>query len=308
MSELPLDEPATSEVAPITVETVSASVASTTNNPHNNDGATDAPVATSHFHMPQHESMINDVMTMPTDEVSNEPMPSQTSLPTIEYDESPTKTDSEALLETNQELPAEDSETFSPNDPEIQQDAAERYVACIVHAMLFFFVALAATAAILAMILVSQYGFFAFVVILFLIGIIVGIIMFVDKAMREQAEWKPVRRKIRRWKALATAVVLKEIRDFQLDWNEHLLLTDGSEYNLYDEDEVPNLDVDNAAAAAKDPKPKKKRGGRSALFKVVKPFLKVGGRRRKRRKEKEAATSAATQADDTAENYVPPVV
>ena len=68
--------------------------------------------------------------------------------------------------------------------------------------------------------------------------------------MKEDARLKPVRRQIRRWKAVATAVVLKEIRDFQLDWNEHLLLTDGSEYNLYDDDEVPTMDVDTAAAAA----------------------------------------------------------
>lgn len=284
---------------------------------------------------PQHNpAVIDDVMTMPTDEVSNDPKqdegpmempdewssrePAQVTNNDDPENDSANKKQQEQLNtddsdnaffgDKQQEQNAEESESFSPDDPEIQQDAAERYVACIVHVMLFFFIALAVISAILALILVSQYGFFAVVVISLLMIIVVGIVMFVDKAMKDQAEWKPVRRKIQRWKALATAVVLKEIRDFQLDWNEHLLLTDGSDYNLYEEDdEVPAMDVDTAAAAAaKDAKPKKKRGGRSAIFKVVKPFLKVGGRRRRKRKEKEAA--AASAQGDPADGYIPPVV
>ena len=140
-----------------------------------------------------------------------------------------------------------DDVSFSPDDPQIQHDAAEQYVSCCVHAMLFFFVALAVISAVLAIIMVSQYGFFAFVIIALFLCVVLGLVMFVDKVMKEDARLKPVRRQIQRWKAVATAVVLKEIRDFQLDWNEHLLLTDGSEYNLYDDDEVPTMNVDNAA-------------------------------------------------------------
>ena len=207
---------------------------------------------------------------------------------------------------------ATQSEEFSLDDADIQQDAAERNVSCIVHAALFFFVALAGIAAFLAIILVSQYGFFAIVVISLLLAIVVGIVMFVDKVMREDAKWKPVRNQIRRWKAVATAVVLKEIRDFQSDWNEHLLLTDGrAEYDLYDDDDddVPNMDLNSATAAASSTKPKKNRG-RSVIFKVIKPFLKVGGRRRRKRKEKEAAAAAdsSTGQVDPADSYIPPVV
>lgn len=243
-----------------------------------------------------------DVLTMPTDELSaNEVKP----LNDDEFWENEPK---------QQHLETQDSDRlFSPDDPEIQHDAAEQYVSCCVHAMLFFFVALAVISAVLAIIMVSQYGFFAFVIISLFLCVVVGLVVFVDKVMKEDARLKPVRRQIRRWKAVATAVVLKEIRDFQLDWNEHLLLTDGSEYNLYDDDdEIPAMNVDNAAAAAKDPKPKKKHGPRSTMFKLVKPFLKVGGRRRARRKEKKAAqvaaASAAADQSDPAESYVPPIV
>jgi len=270
----------------------------------------------SHISRVERQADINDVMTMPTDEVLTD---RQRNAPAASTNAVVTPLPNDAVMATDttdaffneeppkQQLNTEDSESFSPDDPDIKQDAAERYVSCIVHAMLFFFVALAGISAFLAIILVSQYGFFAIVVITLLLLIIIGIVMFVDKVMKEDTRLRPVRRQIQRWKAVATAVVLKEIRDFQLDWNEHLLLTDGSEYDLYDDDVVPAMDVDNAAAAAQSTKPKKKRGGRSAIFKIVKPFLKVGGRRRARkRKEKEAA--AAAGEGDSSEAYVPPVV
>ncbi len=245
------------------------------------------------------EESIKDVITMPTDEVSkNESKPLQDD----EFWESQAKA---SHIETR-----ESDDGFSPDDPQIQLDAAEQYVSCCVHAMLFFFLALAVISAVLAIIMVSQYGFFAFFIISLFLCVVVGLVMFVDKVMKEDARLKPVRRQIRRWKAVATAVVLKEIRDFQLDWNEHLLLTDGSEYNLYDDDEVPTMDVDSAAAAAaaKESKPKKKHGPRSTMFKLVKPFLKVGGRRRARRNEKKQAAASAAKEANPSENYVPPIV
>jgi hypothetical protein len=125
--------------------------------------------------------------------------------------------------------------------------------------------------------------------------------------MQEDAKWKPVRRQIRHWKAVATQVVLNEVRMFQLDWNEHLLLTDGKAgYDFYgdDDDDDDYIPTVIAQAAGNKDKPKQNRA-KSVLFKMVKPFLRVGGRRRTRRQKREAAAQSA--AADT-DSYVPPIV
>ena len=206
-----------------------------------------------------------------------------------------------AATETTTAVNDDEEETFSPEDEAIKKDAADQIVGCIVHFALAFFIVLTGVAAFLAIMLVSQFGFLALFIISLLLVVVFGIAWFLDHVMKEDAKWKPVRREIRRWKAVATAVVLKEVRDFQLDWNEHLLLTDGNaEYDLYDDDELPTMPSSKGATGSAKPKQKR---GRSVMFKMVKPFLKFGGRRRRRKqKESEAATEAAT------DSYLPPVV
>ena len=291
VSEIPADEHFTSARTGVSaaattssrVETMSDSAVSL-DTPYS-----EAPVGASQMTAIQQNPALYDVMTMPTDEVSTDNRMNDAD-------------------EAKEPLQTKESESFSSDDPQIQLDAAEKYMSCVVHIMLFFFLALTVIAVFFMVKLLSQYGFFAFMIISLLLGTIVGIVIFVNRVLKEDSRLRPVRRQIRRWQAVATAVILKEIRDFQIDWNEHLLLTDGSEYNLYDDDEFPTMNVDDAAAA-KSSKPKKKRGGRSAIFKIVKPFLKVGGRRRRKRKEKEAVTAMATATEgDHSEAYIPPVV
>ena len=188
----------------------------------------------------------------------------------------------------------------------IKRDAADKIVGLIVHFALAFFLVLVVVASFLAIKLVSQFGFLAVVIVVFLLIVVCGIAWFVDHVMKEDANWKPVRRQIHHWKAVATAVVLEEVRLFQLDWNEHLLLTDGkADYNMYeDDDDVDAIPSDISKAARNKDKPKQKRR-RSVLFKMVKPFLNVGERRRRRRKEKEAAADSAAAAS---ESYAPPII
>jgi hypothetical protein len=234
----------------------------------------------------------------------------------VRVDESRTATSSgttsEVLAEepTKITVPAEsgDAVATEPQAEESEQeavkkDAADKIVSMIVHFALAFFIVLAAVASFLAITLVTQFGFLTFMIVSLLLMVFCGIAWFVDHVMQEDAKWKPVRKQIRHWKAVATQVVLNEVRMFQLDWNEHLLLTDGkTDDDLYGDDDDDIATV-IAKAARNEDKPKQNRR-KSVLFKMVKPFLRVGGRRRRKRQEEAAAQSAAAATD----SYVPPIV
>ena len=206
-----------------------------------------------------------------------------------------------------------------PLDPEqIEIDAMDQRVAFAVHVALAFFVVLAAVAIALAIIVVNQFGAFVLAIIGFLVLGGTLLAYFVDKTMREDRQWKPVRQKIHRWKALTFAVVKQEIRNFQLDWYEHLLLEDGAAYPDDQPEEqtlpqsstangntVPSVTMHkNESTQQSFPTKKKKKRRtagkpRSMLFGVVKPFLKLRklGRRKK-----------GNQHDAGASDYVPPIV
>jgi len=166
-----------------------------------------------------------------------------------------------------------EKDDFNYDDVEIQKDAANELVAMMVHVMLGFFMCLFFGALVVSIVIVGKYGFLTLVLICSLMLIALSLGFFISSLMDKDRMLKPVRRKIRRWHAVATAVVVKEIRDFQLDMNEHLMLTDGSaqddDYDLMSED-------------GQMPKPlKKRRGPRSKVFGfLVKPFLKKKDGRR----------------------------
>ncbi len=175
----------------------------------------------------------------------------------------------------------EEKDDYHYDDDEIQRDAADEMVAFAIHValalfMLLFFGALAA-----CILIVSNYGFLTLVLIACLLCAALTIGYFVSGLMDEDRVLKPVRRKIRRMHALATAVVVQELRDFHLDLNEHLMLKNGDEYDDYgmmdengefaDEEMHQNKEAANNGARTK----KKRRGPRSKVFAfIVKPFLK----------------------------------
>ena len=91
---------------------------------------------------------------------------------------------------------------------------------------------------------------------------------------------------MKRWQAIATAVVVQEIQQFQIELNEHLLLTDGTSSFDYDDtttdDTLPNKEnLNDVNESNTKPRRRTKRQGKSVLFALVKPFI---GKKRSRPK------------------------
>ena len=170
----------------------------------------------------------------------------------------------------------EDRDDYNYDDEDIQRDAATEHMAVIVHIALGFFFFLFMTSIIVAIIIVGEYGFLTFVIVIALIFTVLILTYFISKTLDQDKIMKPARRKIRRWHAVATAVIVNEIKDFQLDINEHLMLTNGDAYN----DDCSSIGGayqhmdDNASR-------KKRKGPRSKMFRfILKPLLKKKNGRR----------------------------
>lgn len=217
------------------------------------------------------------------------------------------RTDEAAVVENDEPVVVEtvlshdSDEVVVEDDATRPRDAIERTVAMIINLALYFFSALALCTMIMIVIYLAQFGALVLVIVSVLASIVCGLGCFLDKAMREDENWKPVRSKIQEMKDLATAAIFQEVRNFKRDWHEHLLLTDGTVEN--DGDDILRDDNDPNIFVAADPSNKKKRwgkGGKSVVFQFVKPFLKLRtlGRRRRARNDQ-------TKVDDA---YTPPIV
>jgi hypothetical protein len=226
------------------------------------------------------------------------------------------------VLEEKEEIVVETvSEDDSSNvkKQEIPQgevlDPIERRVVFVVHVALTFFCVLVVVAVIMALLMVSQFGTLVFGLVSLLVGIVIAFAYFLDKSMRVDEHWKPLQSRIHQIKVMATEAVLQEVRNFQLDWHEHLLLTDGKGYasdSCYYAGEAvftDKSDLQNTISQTKTVstsgvgnEPKRK-GGRSVVFQLVKPILKLRGirTRRKQQKQDERQSSRGTE-------YMPPIV
>lgn len=187
----------------------------------------------------------------------------------------------------------EEKEDYNYDDEEIQKDAANEVVAMVVHIAIGFFMILFFGALIVSIFIVSKYGFFTLLIILILMIMVLTIGYFVSKIMDRDEVLRPVRRKIKRWHAVATAVVIKEIQDFHLDLNEHLLLMNGT---AFPEEEVDypiyeRMEEEGGWNGGPRGGRKSRRGGhRSKVFGfLVKPFLKQKDGKRFRFKRKKKA-------------------
>jgi len=199
---------------------------------------------------------------------------------------------SRSVEEENQGGTKEEKDDYHYDDEEIQKDAADEMVAIMVHIALGFFVVLFFGALVAAIIIVGKYGLLTFIIVSTLMMTALTIGYFVSRMLDQDKVLKPVRRKIRRWHAVATAVVVQEMRDFQLDMNEHLLLTNGSAHN--DEDSVYNVmdENGNVAGSVTPGMNTKRRKTRSKVFgMLVKPFLKKKKGFRFGRKKKKTETN-----------------
>jgi hypothetical protein len=178
--------------------------------------------------------------------------------------------------------PTQVDEVDPENVDQIGMDATNQRVACVIQLALTFFCVLIAVVVVMVFTMVQQYGLLALGFTLVVVMAVAGLAYFLDKVIKEDQNWKPIRRKIQYWQGVTKAVIAKEMRDFQLDWNEYLLLTDGKAvYDAYDEEDI------NLAG-----KPTKKH--RSALFRMVKPLFRI--RNLGRRKKKSAPESTTYMA------------
>ena len=203
---------------------------------------------------------------------------------------------------TAQSIEEEEKDDYHYDDEEIQKDAANELVALVVHIALGFFMLLFFGSLMAAILIVGAYGFMTFVLIISLMLMALSIGYFVSIMLDKDRVLKPVRRKIRRWHAVATAVVVQEIRDFQLDLREHLLLTNG-DADEQGEGGVYNRMNDNGqvGGSASAGIRTKRKGSRSKVFgMLVKPFLKKkkGHKFRFGRKKKNENEEANDVPDD----------
>ena len=202
-----------------------------------------------------------------------------------QFQQSNNATDS-VLAQDSQPEAALKNDNVTADNETIVIDASNQRVACIVHIALVFFSVLVGVAVVLVFSLVQQFGLLALVLTSVLVMAVLGLACFLDNVMKEDKKWKPLRNKIRHWQSVTKAVLVQEFKQFQLDWNEYLLLTDGKmEYNANEE---------NIESAQKP-----KRQQRSMLFRVMKPLLRIRNLGR-RRKDKAAAKSTT--------HYDPPIV
>lgn len=188
-----------------------------------------------------------------------------------------------------EETEIEECDDYNYDDEEIQKDAATDLVAYIVYFALSFFLLLFFLIMISIILIVQQYGFIIFAISAILVTFVFGLGKFLLHVIEEDKVMKPIQKKIRRWHAVATAVVVNEMKNFHMDLNDHLLLTYDEHYqdgnnngdgdnNDYNSDGIINGKKSNRT---KDTKVKKKmkikgqRGPRSRLFALlVQPLLK----------------------------------
>ena len=154
------------------------------------------------------------------------------------------------------------------------QDAGSSWV---IYAVIIAFCVLVGFAMLLTFFSIRKYGLVALVFILVLMGLLVGLIVVIDSSMKENARYRPIRRKVQTLTTTIRQALIDEFFAFRREYNEYLLLTDGSAYGNKNEDnpndellEVPENGVPPSDLAGRTTRKKK-----SVLFRVVKPFLKV---------------------------------
>ncbi len=163
-------------------------------------------------------------------------------------------------LDQDLNIETECREDYDYDDEEIQKDAANEVVAFMVYVALAFFLSLFLGTMIFCVFIVGKYGFVTFILVLSVTILVLAICSFVSRLIDDDQVLNPVRRKIRRIHAVATAVIVKELKDFQLDVQNHLLVTYENPHNTHESD----ISM-----------PQKRRRHRSRMFRLmIKPFLK----------------------------------
>lgn len=180
------------------------------------------------------------------------------------------------------------------------EEETDKYTAWIIHIALLFFVGLILSAILLTVFVIDKYGMVALMGLILLVSFAIFMAWFVDKTvLSKNVQLKPIRNKILRAVQVTKQAMVEEFHLFQRDWNEQLLLTNSSSRN-----EALNDDRGDS----RGPRPAKNKK-RSVVFKLIKPFFRLGRKMsRKKNKGKSATSSSTSTAAAGSSPYQPPAV
>lgn len=229
-----------------------------------------------------------------------------------------------AITDDEEELGADndDDDKIRYTDEDIQRDASSIAVMAMVNVALIFFAGIFVCAIAGSILFMGQFGFVTLCIVICLVGIVVGTVAWIIKIITGDKKLRPVQRKMRRWRAIAKAVVVNEIINFRLDMREHLLLTNGGECGDPEDDgsyeEMDASDTNDGAGGQQAPsatdssaRTASNSRSRSVIFGLmVRPFVK-GKKKIKRklgRKNNGKDNMAATTESAEGGAYVPPAV
>jgi hypothetical protein len=222
----------------------------------------------------------------------------------------------------------DDDDTDTIDLEQVKLDAANDAVAMGIFVALAFFTLLFATAMGLVFLLVSQYGLIAWVAVSSLTFILVGGGVLTYKYMTQEKKMRKAHKHIVYWKEVATQVIVNEIHNFKEEMNQHLYITDGSEYdnennsndndveernptdttnaNSYtamDDNNINNLrQLPSAGSRSSSTKSGDSKKSKSILFGVIRPFLSKKRKTKngaKQQNEKQRSKSNSRQSNNS---------
>ena len=188
---------------------------------------------------------------------------------------------------------ASDANLYEDSYKRLEQADHEHIAAWAIHVALIGFCLLVLVAVLLSFLVISKYGFVTMCAMLMIILFFVFLMYFVDKTiLKENKKLKPIRQKIVNVVQAAQQAVVEEYKLFQIDWNEHYLITNGESEDSADHE------TDEEQPSPGTPAKNKKQ---SAVFHMIKPLLRI------RRKLFRRKRGNKQQESSNTEEYEPPV-
>jgi len=213
------------------------------------------------------------------------------------------------------------------SDPDVQKDAADHVVSFFVHIALIFFSFIFSLSVIGSIFLVSNFGVVGIGALVALLSLVCALGFGIWRILSCTPKLKPFKNKLTKWKAIAKAVVDKEIANIWIDLANKNLLTyeqnsDYQEHNAnFDDINVERGTFVYTSPSSAEKNMNKKKGPRSFLIKYasipIKNFKrfqkKHGGERGKwkgfsLKRKKNKIEKSLNQNETSSPQYVPPIV
>ena len=211
-----------------------------------------------------------------------------------------------------QEILSDDPETQGPTSKtanastetpyNLMDNDHEQFTSWAIHLALILFGGLVCLAVLLAFLVIHNYGLIAMSALGLVILFFVGLALFVNYILKQDARLEPVRRKIQGFADRVQQMVHDEMTAFQFEWSQYLLLTNGDAGtdvpNDQENDPTNTNSNSNSNPILLEPKKKK-----SVVFRMIKPFLKarkrVFGRKSSKTKKDTELTCTSYEAPTT---------